>query len=597
MTTALANAFSKFTAKSFFSITAVSMVLFLMLNIKIQTVLEEENGKSLGKIQFVFEFPSPFMDDSPIHDDDTNDNNKNQYNERTNFETDDKPLYDSMNGSLAKPIASPNIEDALLSASHGRDDRVNDDERSSVISAFNTTKDNNNYNNYNHNTTKRPRKESFFNQGSATVFSSIMNLCNTVIGAGILALPETMTHTGWILGFVLLIIFAILAQTSLHLAMMSGLILKLNNGGDIELSYLVMCQATIPKLKALVDLAVGITCFGVCCAYLVVIGDLMPDVISQIIDRTPGNESSTTEDILESRQLWIVIFLICFIIPVTRLKNMDALRFTSTAAIICFTYVTIIVVLYAYIDDLHLCDEDDPDRYQEFCIDVAIDEWPIDSTKDLLLLFKAAPTIIFAFTCHQNSFSVTNELRNPTPSSLNKIVFGSITICCVIYMIVAFSGYYSFGDNAPSNLLQAYPRDIPILIVRICLSFAIAFSYPVLAHPARNSFSSLLFKTSDSKELDWIKYNILTCAILLISFGISMITDDLGIVLALVGSTGTTTIAFILPGLFYYNLPNYMFEKYDTKMNVKIKKYLALSIAILGIILVPFSITMLFVEP
>lgn len=522
-------------------------------------------------------------------------NDNNNKNERTRFETDDKPLYDSMNGSLAKPISSPNIEDALLSASHGRDDRVNDDERSSIISAaFNTTKEKKEGGNTRK---KRERKESFFNQGSATVFSSIMNLCNTVIGAGILALPETMTHTGWILGFILLITFAILAQISLHLAMMSGLILKLNNGNNIQLSYLVMCRSTIPKLKHLVDLAVGITCFGVCCAYLVVIGDLMPDVISQIIDRTPEKESSIIEDILESRQLWIVIFLICFIIPTTRLKNMDALRFTSTAAIICFTYVTIIVVCYAYIDELSLCDESDPDRFNEFCINVDIDEWPIDSTKDLLLLFKAAPTIIFAFTCHQNSFSVTNELKNPTHLSLNKIVIGSITICCIIYMIVAFSGYYSFGDNAPSNLLTAYPRDIPILIVRICLSFAIAFSYPVLAHPARNSFSSLLFNVSDSKNLNWIKYNILTWTIILISFAISMITDDLGIVLGIIGSTGTTTIAFILPGLFYYNLPNYMFEKYDTKKNVKLKKYLALFITILGIVLVPFSITMLFVDP
>eukprot|EP01083_Nonionella_stella_P041140 111563_1 len=76
MRTALAtlavSKLSRFTAKSFFSITALSMMLFLMLNIKIRTVLNEENGKQMSKLQIVFEFPFP-LDDSPIHHDNDDD--------------------------------------------------------------------------------------------------------------------------------------------------------------------------------------------------------------------------------------------------------------------------------------------------------------------------------------------------------------------------------------------------------------------------------------------------------------------------------------------------------------------------------------------
>ena len=73
MASFLSNAFSKLSAKSFFSITAASLVLFVMLNVRIQTVLNDENGKMLPRLQIVLELPSPFMDDSPIHDDDTED--------------------------------------------------------------------------------------------------------------------------------------------------------------------------------------------------------------------------------------------------------------------------------------------------------------------------------------------------------------------------------------------------------------------------------------------------------------------------------------------------------------------------------------------
>ena len=198
--------------------------------------------------------------------------------------------------------------------------------------------------------------------------------------------------------------------------------------------------------------------------------------------------------------------------------------------------------------------------------------------------------------CHQNSYSVINELRSDllSPKSLNQTAIGSITLCCIIYMVVAFSGYVSFGESAPSNLLTAYPKTIPILIVRVCLSLAIAFSYPVLAYPSRNSWSSLIFHVSDAKQLNWIKYNLITFVIIILSFTISMITDDLGIVLALVGSTGTTIMAFILPGAFYYYLP---IDIEKDNYNDKFKRYLALAMMILGIILVPFNITMIFVEP
>eukprot|EP01084_Bolivina_argentea_P270415 459802_1 len=507
----------------------------------------------------------------------------------------------SDNNDLNKSIATPKntnngMNDPLLSAKHDQYNTANndnetkkdlsDDDKSTVVSGFNTTTGTT--------ITKRRRKSTFINQPAATVFSSVMNLCNTVIGAGILGLPETMTHTGWLLGFVLLIIFAGLAQTTLHLAMMAAHTLKVNEN-NIRVSYLTMCQNTVPRLTYLVDFSVGMTCFGVCCAYLVVIGDLMPDVAAQIIDRSHEQEAPTVEKVLESRQFWIVVFLIVVCIPTARLKKIDSLRFTSTAAIVCFTYVTIIVVLYAFIPELDLCDPDDPERFVQFCENTHIHAAPIQSAQDLLKFFKAAPVIIFAFTCHQNAFSVTNELQIASKTNLNKTLFGSISFCCVVYCMVSFSGYWSFGESAPSNLLTAYPKSIPILIVRICLSLAIAFSYPVLAHPARNSFSSLIFQVADSKELNWIAYNSITWTIVLLSFTISMITDDLGIVLGLVGATGTTVIAFILPGLFYFYLPQHMLEK-NQPDTYKWKRYVALSMVVLGCLFIPFAVTMLFVD-
>lgn len=51
-----------------------------------------------------------------------------------------------------------------------------------------------------------------------------------------------------------------------------------------------------------------------------------------------------------------------------------------------------------------------------------------------------------------------------------------------------------------------------------------------------------------------LKFYILTTFILVTSFFIALSVDELEVVLGFVGSTGSTTISFILPGVFYFKL-------------------------------------------
>lgn len=53
--------------------------------------------------------------------------------------------------------------------------------------------------------------------GSATVLSSISGLTNTIIGAGMLALPHAYATMGWLLGTVLVLLCAMVTNFGLHL--------------------------------------------------------------------------------------------------------------------------------------------------------------------------------------------------------------------------------------------------------------------------------------------------------------------------------------------------------------------------------------------
>ena len=106
--------------------------------------------------------------------------------------------------------------------------------------------------------------------GTASIPSSVFNLCNTVIGAGILGFPSAIANTGYIPAIILFVFVAIVTSFSLHLNMISGRSLR------PKASDKALCEATIPKLKMLVDATIALTTFGVLCAYLIVIGDSLP---------------------------------------------------------------------------------------------------------------------------------------------------------------------------------------------------------------------------------------------------------------------------------------------------------------------------------
>ena len=54
------------------------------------------------------------------------------------------------------------------------------------------------------------------------------------------------------------------------------------------------------------------------------------------------------------------------------------------------------------------------------------------------------PIYIFGFTCHQNAFTIANELKNNTQSRLDRVVIFSILICAAVYCIVSYAGLRFF---------------------------------------------------------------------------------------------------------------------------------------------------------
>ena len=172
---------------------------------------------------------------------------------------------------------------------------------------------------------------------------------------------------------------------------------------------------------------------------------------------------------------------------------------------------------------------------------------------------------------------------------MNIVIILSFTITTIYYIAIGILGYWTFGDSVKSNILNNYPQNSTLLCcVRIGLSFALAFSYPVVLTPGRQSLSGIIYNLN-AELLSIKKWYLLTFMIIIASFIIAMTVSDLGIVFGFIGSTSSPAVIFILPGFMFYYMDKLKYRDRNLTCWEKCNQYGSIISIIFGVILVILS--------
>jgi amino acid permease len=134
--------------------------------------------------------------------------------------------------------------------------------------------------------------------GSASWISSVINLVNTIVGAGMLAMPHAMSNMGVLLGTIVILWSGITSGFGLYLQTRCARYLDRGTA-----SFFALSQITYPNAAVVFDAAIAIKCFGVAVSYLIIIGDLMPGVVMGFARDGGGSE------FLLDRKFWITAFM------------------------------------------------------------------------------------------------------------------------------------------------------------------------------------------------------------------------------------------------------------------------------------------------
>lgn len=170
-------------------------------------------------------------------------------------------------------------------------------------------------------------------QASGTLLSSIANLCNTILGTGMLAQPHAVAAGGLLPG----------ALTIGFSAFMSGLGLYLLSRSATRVgrtsSFSALSEMTLPSARVFFDAAIALKCFGVSISYLMIFGSLCPKTVQSFL-------GDSAPDMFHQRNFWITVAIL-ILTPIAFLKSISALRFTSYVALVAVVDL-VFVVIYKY---------------------------------------------------------------------------------------------------------------------------------------------------------------------------------------------------------------------------------------------------------
>lgn len=376
-------------------------------------------------------------------------------------------------------------------------------------------------------------------------------------------MPLAMSHMGVLLGTIVILWAGLTAGFGLYLQTRCAAYLERGSA-----SFFALSQITYPNAAVIFDAAIAIKCFGVGVSYLIIIGDLMPGVVRGFADE------SSLGAFMFDRHFWVTAFMLV-VIPFSFLRRLDSLKYTSVIALISIGYLVILVVYHFGAHDTL------PDGHYK--TPLRIFKWA-----GAVPALSSFPVIVFAYTCHQNMFSILNEIKDNSHFSTTSVLTASNGSAASIYILVALTGYLSFGNEIGGNIVAQYAPSVSTTIGQAMIVVLVMFSYPLQVHPCRASVDAVLKWRPSEKwkaklrsssatpnsvdsgppldapllqpgkkrnlEMSETRFAAITTVIIILTYIVAMTVSSLEAVLAYVGSTGSTSISFILPGLFYYKI-------------------------------------------
>lgn len=427
-----------------------------------------------------------------------------------------------------------------------------------------------------------------YHPGHTSFGMSVFNLSNAIMGSGILGLSFAMANTGIVLFTVLLVAVAILSLYSVHLLLVTA-----KEGGSLIYEKLGERAFGWPGKMAAFG-SIIMQNIGAMSSYLFIVKYELPEVIRAFL----GLEEISGEWYLNGNYL-VVFVSIGVILPLSLLKNLGYLGYTSGFSLSCMVFFLGVVIykktilpcplpfFYHNSANLSMNASHMPGLYPPLNSSAQMDFSRADVSPAVLgshdahhstgvhvephpddeemctpkyFVFNSqtaytVPILAFAFVCHPEVLPIYSELKDRSRKKMQNVSNLSILTMLIMYMLSALFGYLTFYDNVEAELLHTFTKvykfDTMLLLVRLAVLTAVTLTVPIVLFPIRSSITTLLFS---GREFSWTRHMLIAASILAFNNMLVIFVPTIRDIFGFIGSSAATMLIFILPAAFYLRL-------------------------------------------
>jgi amino acid permease len=360
----------------------------------------------------------------------------------------------------------------------------------------------------------------------------ILNILNTVLGAGILSIPNSFTFCGLIPSVCMLTASAIFTYISTALVVKMSYTTSCESIGDLALQ-------TTGKIGSNI-LSISLLCFCYSCmtAYIIMSTEIIQGWIL-----LAGLDTSS----FGRRAIVVVVFALAVPIALTVPRKLTFLNYASF-----FCFIGLGLFLFGMV----------------FKGIVILPKDGIDPTVESGVFGIG---LFNALGIHALSFSLAGVIipliRHMEPDSHKRfVVTGSaFFISFIVSLIPGVTGYLIFGVRTKPMILSNFPNDdILFNIVRFAILLVLTASYPAIGLTLLTTLSRLIYKSDKHELLPWSKRIVVLLIDNSLPLLIAVFLPNVRPAMAIGGAFGAGISNLVMPPLMWVRMsPKKWYEGFN----------------------------------
>ncbi|CAJ1972774.1 unnamed protein product [Sphenostylis stenocarpa] len=363
---------------------------------------------------------------------------------------------------------------------------------------------------------------------------AVFNLSTTIAGAGIMALPAAIKQLGLIPGLVMIVLCAMLTESSV------AMLVRFTRASKSSTYSGVVRDAFGGLGRNLLFLCIIVNNAGILVVYMVIIGDVFSGSWSDGVHYSGVVEEWFGQRWWSTRAVLLFLITLLVLVPLASFRRVDSLRYTSALSVglaIVFVVITAGIAIVKFIDG----SIEMPRLMPKFT-----------GPESFWKLFTTIPILVSAYNCHHNVHPIENELKDP--SQMKAIVRTSLLLCSSVYVATGLFGFLLFGDKTLDDILANFDGDLGVPyglfltdIVRVSYGIHLILVFPIVFFSLRLNLDGLLFPHSIPLAYDTKRFYLVSSVLMAFIFVGANFVPSIWDAFQFIGATAAVSAGYIFP--------------------------------------------------